>query len=505
MAKKKYYVLVILGIVVVSFVGTLAWLTWKSKETALVLTVGEVDGTRVTLKPYVINENLVPTLNYNSNDEVNIKVTNNNKLSSKVMVYYDIKQIDSELLIEDFKYTVLKSTDNGSNYFEYKSDNFIGAKTSDNFVIMEEVIPRNTEYKYKVYTWLDGSDTTSIDIQNKVFNSEIRVEIADMVPITANYLINSANPSTLMYNKATTTQKGEMWTFSHEATNQTEAIIDYRYIGSIPNNYITYNDEIWRIIGVFDGRIKIIRDEFIGEMPIDYKKNAVGSSTYDYGSNDWTDAQLMYMLNLTTYKLKTGYTLDGNYIRDNRGNIMYQMGCQPKSITAGDTSYDCTNNTWTLNSLALSWIDEVTYYLGGVSSHTDKGVDSWYNEERGTTVYSNRSKIWSGYISLMYPSDYGYTFANGVDDICYANTYNCRTAKSGTPSNSWLYKDGYNIWTITPNSNGPSTEYYINGSGYISSNNVNSQVVYINPVVYLKQNIKLDGTGTKSNPYIIIS
>ena len=134
------------------------------------------------------------------------------------------------------------------------------------------------------------------------------------MPITATTLVSKANPSTLMYADATNSQRAEMWTFSHDTTEQVEATTDYRYIGSSPNNYITYNDEVWRIIGVFDGRIKIIKDTSIGSMSWDYKKSGVGSSIADYGSNDWSDSQLMYMLNPTSYKLKDGYSSDGTYI-----------------------------------------------------------------------------------------------------------------------------------------------------------------------------------------------
>lgn len=90
------------------------------------------------------------------------------------------------------------------------------------------------------------------------------------IPTTATTLVSKANPSALMYADATNSQKAEMWTFSHDTTEQVEATTDYRYIGSSPNNYITYNNEVWRIIGVFDGRIKIIRNDSIG-MPWDYK------------------------------------------------------------------------------------------------------------------------------------------------------------------------------------------------------------------------------------------
>ena len=51
-----------------------------------------------------------------------------------------------------------------------------------------------------------------------------------------------------------------MWTFSHEETEQLWTTTDYRYIGANPNNYVKFNDELWRIIGVFgvdDGTGKI--------------------------------------------------------------------------------------------------------------------------------------------------------------------------------------------------------------------------------------------------------
>ena len=105
-----------------------------------------------------------------------------------------------------------------------------------------------------------------------------------------------------------------MYTFSQPATTQVAATTDYRYIGNNPNNYITFNNETWRIIGVFDGKIKIIRDERIlnGNISWDYKKTGIGSSTTDYGSNDWVDSQLMYMLNdndiATHVAKKTNYT-----------------------------------------------------------------------------------------------------------------------------------------------------------------------------------------------------
>ena len=94
-----------------------------------------------------------------------------------------------------------------------------------------------------------------------------------------------------------------------------------RYIGKDPSNYVYFNCsdytnptadtcELWRIIGVFnnvtksDGSkenlVKIIRTDSLGSYSWDYKRNGVGTSTENYGSNDWSDSQLMMMLNPTS-------------------------------------------------------------------------------------------------------------------------------------------------------------------------------------------------------------
>src|SRR5699024_4171853 len=71
-----------------------------------------------------------------------------------------------------------------------------------------------------------------------------------------------------------------------------------RYMGANPNNYVSFNNELWRIIGVFDvksskngeseKRLKIIRDGSIG-------KYAWASNR----RNNWATASLNTYLNGT--------------------------------------------------------------------------------------------------------------------------------------------------------------------------------------------------------------
>ena len=402
----------------------------------------------------------------------------------------------------NFKYSLTTSSTNCETDV-VSSGTFTGKTAGDKVTILNgNTYTSTTTETYYLYIWLDKEETSS-DTINQSFSLSLGGSCYNKMPITATTLASKANPSTLMYADATNSQKAEMWTFSHDTTEQVEATTDYRYIGSNPNNYITYNDEVWRIIGVFDGRIKIIRNDSLGNMYWDYKKTGVGSSISNYGSNDWSDSQLMYMLNPTSYTLKTGYTSDGTYIYDGSGNIIYQLGCKPASIASGATSYSCTTNAWALNSTALSQISETIYYLGGrkYNSTTHIGTaEEIYTWERGTTVYSGRPTNWTGLVGLMYPSDYAYTFANGVDVTCYSDIYNC---SKGTPSSSWLYKSGTSQWTVSPYSSSAFFVFDVRSAGNV----VNSHAYNgygVRPVLYLSSDIKLDGTGTSSNPYVIV-
>ena len=117
--------------------------------------------------------------------------------------------------------------------------------------------------------------------------------------------------------------------------------------------------------------------------------------------------------------------------------------------------------------------------------------------------YNNvRSTNWTGKVGLMYPSDYAYTFAYGVDDVCYNDGYNCKTASSAIPSSSWLYITSQAQWTLAPSSSGAGLVFFVSSSGYVDLTLAYSSRG-VRPVVYLKSDITLTGTGTSSDPYVI--
>ena len=513
MDKNKRIVLIVGIIVLILSIigGTYAVFKWRStdeQKTNITFTAeagfscsadggGNINVGDKTLIPTYVN---AESINNYIKQEIKATATiTKDNITVYMDLWLDVKSISTQLANSDnFKYALTTSSTSNTEGVVVSGtfkDGIVGNKVK---LLSGEVYTTTKTNTYYLWIWVDPAETGMMEQE---FSLSLNGSCYEHKQITAESLIKNANLSTLLYSDATDSQKGEMWTFSHEATEQTPATTDYRYIGNVPNNYITFNDEVWRIIGVFDGRIKIIRNDTLDNMIWDNKQSGVGSSTSSNGSSDWTDSQLMYMLNPSSYILKSGYTLSENYIKDGSGNIIYQLGCLPASIASGATSYSCTDNTWSLNSRALSQISEATYYLGGSLQYSGLSATDYYNFERGTTVYIGRQTSWPGLVGLMYPSDYVYTFANGVDDTCYTDNYNCDTS---TPSNSWLHKSKTLQWTISPNSNSAYFVFSVYNTGGVSSGHLAHGSFGVAPVVYLESGIKLQGSGTSSNPYEII-
>ena len=199
-----------------------------------------------------------------------------------------------------------------------------------------------------------------------------------------------------------------MWTFSHGATEQLGATTDYRYIGKDPNNYVIFNNELWRIIGVFDTddgtgkitkRLKIINFSTKGfdknkASPLRF--NNFGLFFSDYGKNNWSDSHLNYLLN------------DGHN-DEAIGGSLYWNSESGKCYCGNTKTTACDFTKIGLNNIAKTKIDNVKWYLGGSSTYNDVSAEMFYQRERGTTVYNSatRDTSWVGKVALVYPSDYG--------------------------------------------------------------------------------------------------
>ena len=278
---------------------------------------------------------------------------------------------------------------------------------------------------------------------------------------------------------------------------------DYRYEGKDPNNYVWFNNEYWRIIGVFDSAshgqsgknlVKIIREEVLDGLEWDISKK--NSWTYSY--NNWTTSSLNSLLNGAYYNAQDG--TDSGYCYGYSTSVTGNCDYQKRGIQSG----------------YRGMIANVTWYLGGYSSISATAED-FYGYERGTTVYEGSRPIsTTGYIGLMYPSDYGYSV---LSTSCARTTYLSSYSSSTCAGASWLYGKGYE-WTLSPSSSYPSLVFYVvqNGSigsyvfeyrniGLISTGRDVSNTTYsfgFRPVLYLDSSVyRVDGDGTLDSPFII--
>ena len=300
-----------------------------------------------------------------------------------------------------------------------------------------------------------------------------------------------------------------------------------RYYGADPNNYIYYNCEnydnpteetceLWRIIGVFkdievieDGTtvtkdmVKIARASTIGIYAWDNKSSGLGTntSTSNYGSNDWTDARLMMLLN-------PGYDVD---ITDSSGNLLNEHGRSYYWNSGSGTCYAGQNNATTTcdftstglkNDETRNMIAKVVWSLLGHSSSSVYANQIYAYERTTGSIYdeSTRAKEWEGYVALMYPSDYGY-----ATDFtqCSSNLYNYET--SGCYDNDWLYQTSTYQWLLTPRSSSTRTAWLVISSGSVYYTYYVSSAYGVRPVLYLDSEIDIEpgNVGTSSDPYRI--
>ena len=252
-----------------------------------------------------------------------------------------------------------------------------------------------------------------------------------------------------------------------------------RYEGKNPNNYVWFNNEYWRIIGVFDSSshgqtsknlVKIIRADVLD-----------GLAWHKSNTNDWTAASLNKLLNGAYYNAQDG-TDTGN--------------CYGYSTTA---TANCDYGKKGIQSGYRNMVVNVTWYLGGYSS-TGATTEAFYEYERGTNVYSGRPTETTGYIGLMYPSDYGYSV---LSSSCARTTNLGSYDTTSCAGQSWLYDSGYE-WTLSHySSNGSFVLYLSNcklgyGEGYAYNGYSVRPVLYLDSSVYV-----IDGDGSLDKPYII--
>ena len=289
-----------------------------------------------------------------------------------------------------------------------------------------------------------------------------------------------------------------------------------RYYGASPNNYIYFNCsdysnqssstcELWRIIGVFDGKVKLMRNDSIGTMEYDNDKEdtyLVGLSNND---NIQQTNDLLYIIDTESKRMTSIKNVPGKVDTDDSGKNDYSLSSLQKILNnnyynsknySGNSSYTFTN-IGIKNDVTRSIISSSNYYLGGIQYETDYNVNKIYQKERSTEVYDGNATTWTGKLAIPYPSDYGYA----VDlNKCSKslNLYNDTVCIS----NNWMASISTSkIWLLNPRTGTSNQSSAILSNKIFLDTNVNNKNV-IFPTLYLNSELDIkSGSGTSSSPY----
>ena len=331
------------------------------------------------------------------------------------------------------------------------------------------------DYDHATYKLTVNIETVQYNKYKEAWNSSISIAPTKEIVVLGLHV----NPKSATYE---TGDKHQMYVFEHEATEQTPALTDYRYIGDDPYNYVYFNCadlnnqssdtcEVWRIIGAFDvertdvnngnivvkeTRMKLIRDSLSEDTAWD--TNNV---------NNWENSSANLLLNSNYY--------DGLIIS------------------------------------AQSQIEKGIYYLGAFRRDLDFSTNHLYEFERGLTTYQNlRLTSWEGKVALMYPSDMYMTYAKGVNSVCFDTPNLCsKFTEGGNPETSWIYNTN-----LLQGRNGPTVTYFLSttpanpesvysstAAGYLYSNDGRFGHA-VRSVVYLSADVQIiDGDGSNENLY----
>ena len=422
--------------------ATYAWFTWRSPEnTSVSFTVGGIE-ISFDAGEDILSSRLRPVLDKEKGVENSYAIKKNITASSAekayLNLYLTLETLPNELKHESFKWELYKDNNLIGN------GNFKDSSQGDKIILASNQETNSTVSTYILYIWIDGNMDNPVDMGNKEFKFILNADAEIKEETTgADYIesLLASNPTTM---------------------NNDDKDHNVRYMGADPNNYVSFNDELWRIIGVFnvksseggqpEKRLKIIRDEPLAKMAWD-----------SANSNDWTKSSLSSYLN-------------GEYY-----------------------------NSLTTESQGL--VGDTYWNLGGSSTHNDVTTSMFYERERGTTTYGGQPSTWVGKIGLMYTSDYGYATSGGTTTnraSCLSKVLYNWDSFSDCPNNNYLYNSKFYLWTITLYSSSSDGVFRVYEAGSVSRRSANSSDYSFTPVLYLKLLVQINGgTGTSTDPFTL--
>ena len=341
----------------------------------------------------------------------------------------------------------------------------------------------NAEEQYTlklIFVNYEGDQTANA---TSTLSAKVMIQKKPMVNSLASYITN-------LY----TGTQGENGIYYHDASLTNGAGDNsYRYAGASDkvNNYVCFGsdatpcptDNLYRIIGVFDDKVKLIK--------YDYATSSLLGTDGEYTLSSYTPKPTNYMGSLTT--------IDPYHRSVMNTSIVNNTWSESKLNTINLNTNFITNigSEWANKIATTAWKVGGNTYASIVNAIPAKSFISEVTDPDATNTTDNTTEI-SAKIGLMYVSDYGFA----ADPSAWTTTlfnYDGSVNGSTIRSLNWIHM-GLGEWFIGRLTNNSTSVFMVSGVGAISATPVQESWA-VRPSFYLLSSTTyVSGSGTQNNP-----
>ena len=306
----------------------------------------------------------------------------------------------------------------------------------------------------KPVTWTDGAcKTTDGESVNVGFDMGIFNPVTEATCKGKSYIVKTDNLTARVANL----------NMEYAGVGKWNRVNNFVCFGSTTNPCPT--DNLYRIIGVIDGKVKLIK--------YDYATSALlGTDGEYFDSSAYESTYKGSLTSIDTYYWKNA-TVTNTWSESNLNKINL--------------------NTNFINNIGSTWANKIATTTWKVGGNT---FDNIHNQI-ASVAYQNEivapaeNTTYGTKIGLMYVSDYGFAASPSAWSTRLGNYYE-RT-------NNWMYM-GYVEWTISRRSDSSYFAFKVSNSVFVNNDHV-SDFYGVRPVFNLVPTVTyVSGSGTQSDP-----
>ena len=369
-----------------------------------------------------------------------IATLNTNTLTDENIHYILTNKGSKDVIVEG----ILSEATNGVSDFDDASKTELNAGLKGTYGSIYKIhstfIPLKGSSEYDLYLFVDENATNTT--MGKTFSAGVAVKAYDRERNLAEYVISQY-----------TGTQGDNALYYHNSTLTNGAGDNsYRYAGASDsvNNYICLGSDaapcpdanLFRIIGVFGDKAKVIRAESVGDKEWNTSE-----------SNTWSSSSLNAYLN---------------------GEYLTSLGTLADKIAT--TTWKAGGGIW---SNIVTSVPKTAYQNEVGSSASSTTVDKK--------------------IGLMYVSDYYYSASPSAWTLVGYNSSDATKDYRAAKTINWLYLGSYE-WTISRNSDRPDSAFRVDSTGRVNHFSVPSSYA-VRPSFNLESSVKyVSGSGSMSDP-----